>query len=270
MELQSLNSLDLALASWHSEFHALVEAQKFMRDTKRDIKMLVRAFKKLTRLSEIDVELAERSIGTHEVFHRMGVLVGGEVEYGASITLPLLVEALTESAVRLESFKIRQAQGAHGYEDEFCELDELPSERRLKIPLGRNVRSAILGSRGLRDAFPEEDDTMPFGMGFPAWTAIFHPLRVLELVGLNESSMDPEASTETKNAVMHITMHAEKLEKLVLVATEHNVSPDTMPALIFEYIRPELHLHYLSEFTARAMAATNDEWIDLFKHTLIR
>ena len=83
-----------------------MEAQDYLSKKSLDQKILVRALRHLPRLKNVTVVFDNEVIGAREIMSAFRLLNGNEVTLDSEYTLPVLVEALSESERTLDSFNL--------------------------------------------------------------------------------------------------------------------------------------------------------------------
>lgn len=83
-----------------------MEAQDFLSKKSQDTKILLRALRLLPRLKNVTVVFENEIIGAREIMSAFGLLNGNEITFDSEYTLPVLIEALSESDRKLDKFNL--------------------------------------------------------------------------------------------------------------------------------------------------------------------
>lgn len=102
----SHNIFSLSFGKHVAAYKCYVEAQDYLSKKSQDTKILLRALRHLPRLKGVTVVFRNGIIGAREIMSAFGLLNGNEVTLDSEYTLPILIEALSESGRKLDTFKL--------------------------------------------------------------------------------------------------------------------------------------------------------------------
>ncbi len=102
----SHNVFSLSFGKHVAAYKGYVEAQDYLSKNSQDTKILLRALRLLPRLKNVTVVFKSEIIGAREIMSAFGLLDGNEVTLDSEYTLPVLIEALSESDRKLEKFNL--------------------------------------------------------------------------------------------------------------------------------------------------------------------
>lgn len=102
----SHNVFSLSFGKHVAAYKGYVEAQDYLSKNSQDTKILLRALRLLPRLKNVTVVFKSEIIGAREIMSALGLLDGNEVTLDSEYTLPVLIEALSESDRKLEKFNL--------------------------------------------------------------------------------------------------------------------------------------------------------------------
>ena len=102
----SHNVFSLSFGKHVAAYKGYVEAQDYLSKNSQDTKILLRALRLLPRLKNVTIVFKNEIIGAREIMSAFGLLDGNEVTLDSEYTLPVLIEALSESDRKLEKFNL--------------------------------------------------------------------------------------------------------------------------------------------------------------------
>lgn len=208
----SHNVFSLSFGKHVAAYKGYVEAQDYLSKKSQDTKILLRALRHLPRLKNVTVVFKSEIIGAREIMSAFGLLNGTEVTLDSEYTLPILIEALSESKRKLDKFN-------------------LVSEESTSFELFSMSRSTFNYSHEPRFKYISEPPTNVTAKAF--WNA-FHgdsgtieqkvmtlmcSLREFNMSGLIIDSNDVIGFHQWSNALEHIIALSYGLEEL-------NISPN--------------------------------------------
>ena len=108
----SHNIFSLSFGKHVAAYKGYVEAQDYLSKKSQDTKILLRALRRLPRLNDVTVAFQNETIGAREIMSAFGLLNGDEVTFDSEYTLPVFIEALTESGRKFETFNLFNDEGS--------------------------------------------------------------------------------------------------------------------------------------------------------------
>lgn len=102
----SHNVFSLSFGKHVAAYKGYVEAQDYLSKKSQDTKILLRALRHLPQLKNVTVVFRNEVIGAREIMSAFGLLNGNEVTLDSEYTLPVLIEALSESDKKLDKFNL--------------------------------------------------------------------------------------------------------------------------------------------------------------------
>lgn len=106
----SHNVFSLSFGKHIAAYKSYVEAQDYLSKKSQDTKILTRALRRLPGLKNVTVVFRNETIGAREIMSAFGLLNGNEVTLDSEYTLPVLIEALSESERQLSVFNLVSAE----------------------------------------------------------------------------------------------------------------------------------------------------------------
>ena len=100
------NVFSLSFGKHVAAYKSYMEAQDYLSKKSQDTKILIRALRHLPRLKNVTVVFDNEVIGAREIMSAFRLLNGNEVTLDSEYTLPVLVEALSESERTLDIFNL--------------------------------------------------------------------------------------------------------------------------------------------------------------------
>ena len=282
----SHNVFSLSFGKHVAAYKGYVEAQDYLSKKSQDTKILLRALRHLPRLTNVTVVFNNEIIGAREIMSAFGLLNGNEVTLDSEYTLPVLIEALTESEREIDKFKLvsderpsfvffcmsrRTFNDSH--ETCFKYVSEHPKNAtakafwnafrggngtiRLKvIPLMRRLREFNMA--GLKI---DSDDVV----GFHQWSSALEPV-VAFSSRLEELCICPyvigtrgeDDSRLRLSAILHKSINFRSLQYLTL---EHVESPESL--LVELFTKCSCSLVYVTLIDVRIISSGS--WSDVFR-----
>lgn len=102
----SHNVFSLSFGKHVAAYRGYVEAQDYLSKKSQDTKIILRALRHLPQLKNVTVVFGNETIGAREIMSAFGLLNGNEVTFDSEYTLPVFIEALTESDRKLDTFNL--------------------------------------------------------------------------------------------------------------------------------------------------------------------
>lgn len=102
----SHNIFSLSFGKHVTAYKSYVEAQDYLSKKSQDTEILTRALRRLPRLKNLSVVFKNEIIGAREIMSAFGLLNGNEITLDSEYTLPVLIEALSESERQLDRFSL--------------------------------------------------------------------------------------------------------------------------------------------------------------------
>ena len=115
----SHNVFSLSFGKHVAAYKGYLGAQDYLSTKSRDAKILTRALRRFPRLKNVTVVFKNEIIGAREIMSAFGLLNGDEVTLDAEYTLPVLMEALSESDRELDTFNLFSNESSSF--DVYCE-----------------------------------------------------------------------------------------------------------------------------------------------------
>lgn len=98
----SMNSFILSYGRYLIACEGFIGAQRYLTLEFRDFKVLARALWKLPRLTELEIDYRNTSIGAGEIMRNFKFLSGHELSFEGEYSLPVLFRALGEARPRIQ------------------------------------------------------------------------------------------------------------------------------------------------------------------------
>lgn len=142
-------------------YRNFIELQRYLSHEARDFQILMRAFRKLQRLSEIDIEYRNEFIGAEEIVKAFGFSTSYEITLEGNHSFGVLIRALVESQAKIQVFQLGFGWDARGPEAKRTQSSLLETGRlRLccdwQLPVLMTARSFSRGTEGLKkDCFAD-------------------------------------------------------------------------------------------------------------------
>lgn len=255
----SHNVFSLSFGKHVAAYKGYVEAQDYLSKKSQDTKILLRALRHLPRLKNVTVVFNNEIIGAREIMSAFGLLNGNEVTFDSEYTLPVLIEALSESDRKLDKFNLvsndspsffelfdmsrRTFNDSH--ETRFKYISEPPTNVTAKAfwnafhgEDGRTRQKVISLMCRLREfnMIGLKIDSNDL-IGFYHWSGALEPI-VAFSSGLEELSICPHVSGSLAgnyqhldlSIVLHSTVYLRHLQCLKL---EHVESPESLLVELF-------------------------------------
>ena len=208
----------------------------------QDIKILLRALRHLPQLTDVTVVFGNEIIGAREIMSAFGVLNGNELTLDSEYTLPVLIEALSGSERKLNTFEIIPGKSPpplelhdssrrnfnQNHEPHFKYITEGP---------------APITTRALWNAFCGDHGSMR-----QKTIKLMSGLRELDISGLDIDANNPSGLLQLNFALEIIVAFSHRLELLRLRPSVVGTSRGSTPRLDLSYILQAIslcHLRYL-------------------------
>lgn len=203
----SHNVFSLSFGKHVAAYKGYVEAQDYLSKKSQDTKILLRALRHLPRLKNVTVVFKNEIIGAHEIMSAFGLLNGNEVTLDSEYTLPVLIEALSESERKLDKFNLVSDESTSfelfcmsrrtfndSHEPRFKYISEPPT----------NVTA-----KAFWNAFHGDNGTIRQKV-----ITLMSRLREFNMIGLKIDSNDVIAFHQWSNALEPIVAFSSRLEEL--------------------------------------------------------
>ena len=102
----SHNTFSLSFGKHVAAYEGYLKAQDYLSKKSQDTKILLRALRHLPRLTDVIVVSQNEIIGAREIMSAFGLLNGNEVTLDSEYTLPVLIDALSESELKINKFRL--------------------------------------------------------------------------------------------------------------------------------------------------------------------
>ena len=252
----SHNVFSLSFGKHIAAYKSYVEAQDYLSKKSQDTKILTRALRRLPGLKDVTVVFENEKIGAREIMSAFGLLNGNEVTLDSEYTLPVLIEALSESERQLSVFNLVSVESTpfelycmsrrrfnDKHEPRFKYVSESPVNvtttaignafcggsiemRQKVIRLMRELR--VFTMSGLRT---DRIDNIPFDR----WSRSLEPI-VAFASGLEELDITAKVTPEGDHQQLHlpsIIHDTTSFRHLRYLRLEHVVSPEPLLIKLF-------------------------------------
>ena len=214
----SHNLFSLSFGKYVTAYEGYIKAQDYLSKKSQDIKILLRALRHLPRLTDVTVVFRNEIIGAREIMSAFGVLNGNELTLDSEYTLPVLIEALSGSERKLNTFKIIPDQDPpplelydmsrrefnHNHEPRFRYITEGP---------------AIITTRALWNAFCGDHGSMR-----KKAIKLMSGLRELDVSGVDIDANNPSGLLQLNFALQPLVAFSDRLERLRLRPSNVGIS----------------------------------------------
>lgn len=282
----SHNVFSLSFGKHIAAYKSYVEAQDYLSKKSQDTKILTRALRRLPGLKNVTVVFGNGTIGAREIMSAFGLLNGNEVTLDSEYTLPVLIEALSESERQFSVFNLVSVESTSielycrsrrsfndKHEPRFKYVSESPvnitatafrnafyggsNEMRQKvIRLMRKLR--VFTMSGLRT---DRIDVIPFDR----WSCSLEPivafasgLEELDITAKVDATPGEDHQQLHLSAILHDTSSFGRLRYLTL---EHVVSPEPLLIKLFTGCSCSL----VSVFLLYVRVTGGGSWSDVFR-----
>lgn len=111
----SLSTRALTLAKHMLAYRSCIEMQRLLSSNALDVTLLSKAFSQLPHLGTLHVDISATRIGSAELIHALATFKAEDlVTCDCRYTLPVLIEALAASAIKIKIFKLGSGEGYPG------------------------------------------------------------------------------------------------------------------------------------------------------------
>lgn len=155
-ESYSLNTYELRLGTYKGAIPGFLAAQDYLASEEVDVNTIARAFKRLSQLDSIDVDIHGRKIGAREITRACGVLGGGEISYDCLHTLEVLVTALMRAEVSIKVFRFGMIEDLN-IKERYVSVSLCERELPVVAP-SRIISGNYLNSDAIWEAFSNQKD----------------------------------------------------------------------------------------------------------------
>ena len=203
----SHNIFSLSFGKHVAAYEGYLKAQDYLSKKAQDTKILLRALRHLPRLTDVIVVSQNENIGAREIMLAFGLLSGNEVTLDSEYTLPVLIEALSESELKLNKFKL-----VFDYKTPFKLLRESRTEfnnkhePRFKYA---SERPANITIKAVWNAFRGDDNSRRQKV-----ISLMSGLRELDIHGLTIESDDVFGFLQLSSAMEPVVAFAYPLKEL--------------------------------------------------------
>ena len=282
----SHNVFSLSFGKHVAAYKGYLEAQDYLSKKSQDTKILIRAFRHLPRLKNVTIVFKNEIIGAREIMSAFGLLNGNEITLDSEYTLPILIEALSESERKLDKFNLVSDDDGipfelfcmsrktfnYSHEPRFKYVSEAPKNITTQAFLNafqgdysRSRQKVITLMRGLREfnMTGVEIDNNDF-LGFRQWSTTLEPI-VAFAYRLEELDISPYLSRIPKrndqrlylSSILHRSISHSDLKSLTL---QHAESPESL--LVELFTKCSSSLVQVALFYVRI--TSSGSWSDVF------
>lgn len=254
----SHNVFSLSFGKHVAAYKGYVEAQDYLSKKSQDMKILLRALRHLPRLKDVTVVFKNGIIGAREIMSAFGKLNGNEVTLDSEYTLPVLIEALTESEREIDKFKLvydeRTWFGLFSMSRRtFNDSHETRFKYISEPPKGVTVKALWNAFHGNNGTIRQKVITL---MG---------RLREFNMSGLEIDSNDVIGFLQWSNALEPIVGFSPRIEELSISPTVSGTLGENGQRLHLSYILHESsHFRHLQFLTLEHVKSPESLLVELF------
>jgi len=251
----TLNTCSLNIGKHLASLTGFFQAQQYLARDGLDAKLLTRAFRLLPHLNDIRVADAYYEIGAAEIVGGLVLLDGSEVDMTGEHTLPVLVTAIAEANLRLDSFRFGRyiKNEVQSVIHENIEFSEEESDDLTHPYIVVNSGNAWLTATAMTSAFVHNNSP---------WQKCFRRLRILNVLELGGSTTGQRSFYSLCIALQEIIRSSNRLEVLRLGP----IGSEYVDVLPFRHSLLTLRSNSLRCLDIQDASGTWEEWEDFLYH----